>query len=200
MATFDLCIGNAIVDIISRTDESLSGNKRYRRKGAMNLIDADQPELFYGRIPSGNVRRQRRKYRAAGVASLGGRSAYFGKVATDHLGRVSRMTSARRALPSVRWKWLADRLFRFSTPDGGTLDEYLLWRLCVELWPEDVETSAASDAKVTYFEGYLVGPAARQGSHRPASKIAHEKNQMAMTLSDPFWCDPVSRNFCYARV
>ncbi len=34
---------------------------------------------------------------------------------------------------------------------------------CVELGPEDVEPEKAAGAKVTYFEGYLLGPAAGQG-------------------------------------
>ncbi len=79
MATFDvLCIGNAIVDIISRTEDAFLETNGII-KGAMNLIDGDRAELLYGRIKgqvtemsggsAGNT--------AAGVASLGGRSAFL---------------------------------------------------------------------------------------------------------------------------
>ncbi len=90
MATFDvLCIGNAIVDILSRTDDSFLETNGIV-KGAMNLIDAERAELLYSRIagPATEMSGGSAGNTAAGVASLGGRSAYFGKVATDNLGRV----------------------------------------------------------------------------------------------------------------
>ncbi len=111
MATFDvLCIGNAIVDILSRTDDSFLETNGIV-KGAMNLIDAERAELLYGRIagPATEMSGGSAGNTAAGVASLGGRSAYFGKVATDHRAVFSRMISARKALHSTPARWKKGR-------------------------------------------------------------------------------------------
>ncbi|GLU27637.1 adenosine kinase [Brucella sp. NBRC 12950] len=195
MATFDvLCIGNAIVDIISRTEDAFLETNGII-KGAMNLIDGDRAELLYGRIKgqvtemsggsAGNT--------AAGVASLGGRSAFFGKVATDHLGRVfSHDIRAQGVAFDTRALEKGSPTARsmiFVTADGErSMNTYL--GACVELGPEDVETSKVADARVTYFEGYLWDPPRAKEAIVLASKIAHEHGrQVAMTLSDPFCVD-----------
>jgi len=133
------------------------------------------------------------------VASLGGRSAYFGKVATDHLGRVFAHDIRAQGVafdtrPLEKGSPTA-RSMIFVTPDGErSMNTYLGG--CVELGPEDVETSKVSDAKVTYFEGYLWDPPRAKEAIVMASKIAHEKNrQMAMTLSDPFCVDRYREEF-----
>ncbi|KAB2681840.1 MULTISPECIES: adenosine kinase [Brucella/Ochrobactrum group] len=195
MATFDvLCIGNAIVDILSRTDDSFLETNGIV-KGAMNLIDADRAELLYSRIagPATEMSGGSAGNTAAGVASLGGRSAYFGKVAADHLGRVFAHDIRAQGVafdtrPLENGSPTA-RSMIFVTPDGErSMNTFL--GACVELGPEDVETSKVSDAKVTYFEGYLWDPPRAKEAIVMASKIAHEKNrQMAMTLSDPFCVD-----------
>ena len=91
MSEFDvLCIGNAIVDIIARAeDDFLHQNSII--KGAMNLIDADRAELLYDRMgPAVETSGGSAGNTAAGVASLGGKAAFFGKVADDHLGGIYR--------------------------------------------------------------------------------------------------------------
>ena len=89
MSNFDvLCIGNAIVDIIARTDDDFI-IKNGIIKNAMNLIDADRAEFLYERMgPAIEASGGSAGNTAAGVASLGGRAAYFGKVADDQLGHV----------------------------------------------------------------------------------------------------------------
>lgn len=194
MATFDvLCIGNAIVDIIARTDDAFLETNGII-KGAMNLIDADRAELLYSRMgtatemsggSAGNT--------AAGIASLGGRSAYFGKVSTDHLGRVfAHDIRAQGVAFDTRMLEKGSPTARsmiFVTPDGErSMNTYL--GACVELGPEDVETSKVADSKVIYFEGYLWDPPRAKEAIVMAAKIAHEHGrQVAMTLSDPFCVD-----------
>jgi len=191
MAKFDvLCIGNAIVDIISRTDDDfLEANGIV--KGAMNLIDADRAELLYARMgPATEMSGGSAGNTAAGIANLGGRAAYFGKVATDPLGRVfahdirsQGVTFDTRPLENGA---PTARSMIFVTPDGErSMNTYL--GACVELGPEDIETSKVADARVTYFEGYLWDPPRAKEAIMMAAKIAHEhRKQVAMTLSDPF--------------
>jgi sugar/nucleoside kinase (ribokinase family) len=117
-------------------------------KGAMNLIDADRAELLYSRMgPAIETSGGSAGNTAAGVASFGGRAAYFGKVAADQLGRdlSSRHPRPGRAFDT---KPLAGppptaRSMIFVTPDGErSMNTYL--GACVELGPEDVEEDKAS--------------------------------------------------------
>ncbi|WP_343313371.1 adenosine kinase [Brucella sp. BE17] len=196
MATYDvLCIGNAIVDILSRSDDAFLQTNGIV-KGAMNLIDADRAELLYKRI-NGAVTEMSggsASNTAAGIASLGGRSAYFGKVATDHLGRVFAHDIRAQGVafdtrPLENDATPTARCMIFVTPDGErSMNTYL--GASVELGPEDIEASKVADAKVTYFEGYLWDPPRAKEAIVMASKIAHEAGRkMAMTLSDPFCVD-----------
>jgi sugar/nucleoside kinase (ribokinase family) len=82
----------------------------------------------------------------------------------------------------------------FVTPDGErSMNTYL--GACVELGPEDVEP-AKTDAKVTYFEGYLWDPPRAKEAIRLAAKLTHEAGgEVAMTLSDPFCVDRYREEF-----
>ncbi|TIU74373.1 MAG: adenosine kinase, partial [Mesorhizobium sp.] len=75
-----LCIGNAIVDIIAQCDEEFLETNGII-KGAMNLIDTQRAELLYSRMgPAIEASGGSAGNTAAGVASFGGRAAFFGKV------------------------------------------------------------------------------------------------------------------------
>ncbi|MCB1417316.1 MAG: adenosine kinase, partial [Nitratireductor sp.] len=89
MSQYDvLTIGNAIVDIIARCEDDFLVDNHII-KGAMNLIDADRATLLYERMgPAVEASGGSAGNTAAGVASLGGRAAYFGKVCSDHLGTI----------------------------------------------------------------------------------------------------------------
>ena len=194
MSQYDvLCIGNAIVDIIARCDEAfLSENAII--KGAMNLIDADRAELLYSRMgPAIEASGGSAGNTAAGVASFGGRVAFFGKVAKDHLGGI--YTHDIRSLGvAFDTQPLPDnpptaRSMIFVTPDGErSMNTFL--GACVELGPEDVEEEKAKGAKVTYFEGYLWDPPQAKDAIRLTATHAHAAGrEVAMTLSDSFCVD-----------
>ncbi|TIS07230.1 MAG: adenosine kinase, partial [Mesorhizobium sp.] len=83
-----LCIGNAIVDIIAQCDEAFLETNGII-KGAMNLIDTRRAELLYSRMgPAIEASGGSAGNTAAGVASFGGRAAFFGKVSNDALGDI----------------------------------------------------------------------------------------------------------------
>src|SRR5690606_21177931 len=194
MSQYDvLCIGNAIVDIIARCDEAfLSENAII--KGAMNLIDAERAELLYSRMgPAIEASGGSAGNTAAGVASFGGKVAFFGKVAKDHLGSI--YTHDIRSLgvafdtPPLPATPPTARSMIFVTPDGErSMNTYL--GACVELGPEDVEEEKAKGAKVTYFEGYLWDPPQAKDAIRLTATHAHAAGrEVAMTLSDSFCVD-----------
>jgi sugar/nucleoside kinase (ribokinase family) len=81
-------IGNAIVDVLAKaSDDGLA--KLGLHKGTMALIDGERADALYAgmgqgvEMSGGSVANS-----MAGIASLGGRAAYVGKVADDQLGEV----------------------------------------------------------------------------------------------------------------
>ncbi|MFC3206669.1 adenosine kinase [Aquamicrobium soli] len=194
MADFDvLCIGNAIVDIIAQCDDAFLETNGIV-KGAMNLIDARRAELLYSRMgPAVEASGGSAGNTAAGIASFGGRAAYFGKVSKDHLGGifthdihaqgVAFDTKPLQGTPPTA------RSMIFVTPDGErSMNTYL--GACVELGPDDVEADKAKGASVTYFEGYLWDPPKAKEAIRQTARLAHEAGrEVAMTLSDSFCVD-----------
>jgi sugar/nucleoside kinase (ribokinase family) len=200
MSQYDvLCIGNAIVDIIARCDEAFLRDNDII-KGAMNLIDAERAELLYSRMgPAIEASGGSAGNTAAGIASFGGRAAYFGKVNNDHLGKifahdihaqgVAFDTTPLEGVPPTA------RSMIFVTPDGErSMNTYL--GACVELGPDDVEEEKAKGALVTYFEGYLWDPPLAKDAIRLTATHAHAAGrQVAMTLSDSFCVDRYREEF-----
>ncbi|MGQ0662660.1 MAG: adenosine kinase [Pseudomonadota bacterium] len=183
-------IGNAIVDVMSRSDDAfLAGNRL--TKGAMTLIDAARAEVLYAAMgPAIECSGGSAANTAAGLASLGGRAGYIGKVAADQLGAVFRhdirAVGVTFATPPANSGPPTARCLIFVTPDAQrTMQTYL--GVCVELGPEDIAPKMVEGAEVTYLEGYLWDKPAAKDAFRKAAKIAHQAGRkVALTLSDPF--------------
>ncbi|KQU74711.1 carbohydrate kinase [Aminobacter sp. DSM 101952] len=200
MSQYDvLCIGNAIVDIIAQCDEAFLTDNGII-KGAMNLIDAERAELLYTRMgPAIEASGGSAGNTAAGIASFGGRAAYFGKVSRDHLGEV--FTHDIRAQGVAFDTKPLDgtpptaRSMILVTPDGErSMNTHL--GACVELGPDDVEADKAKGAKVTYFEGYLWDPPLAKEAIRMTAAHAHAAGrEVSMTLSDSFCVDRYRAEF-----
>ncbi len=130
---------------------------------------------------------------ASGVASFGGRAAYFGKVANDQLGEIFihdiRAQGVYFETTPLAGTPPTARSMIFVTPDGErSMNTYL--GACVELGPEDVEEDKARGAKVTYFEGYLWDPPRAKDAIRLTASHAHAAGrEVSMTLSDAFCVD-----------
>lgn len=188
-----LTVGNAIVDIIARAEEDFLVRENIT-KAAMNLIDADRAEHLYAAMdPAIEASGGSAGNTAAGIASLGSKAAYFGKVSNDHLGKI--FTHDIRAIgvdfdvDPLEGNPPTARSMIFVTPDGErTMNTYL--GACVELGPEDVDADVVAQSQVTYFEGYLWDPPRAKDAIRLSAKIAHENNRkVAITLSDSFCVD-----------
>ena len=188
-----LCVGNAIVDIIARCEDDFLVDNGIKR-GAMNLIDAERAELLYDRMgPAIEASGGSAGNTAAGVASFGGRSAFFGKVAKDELGRIYAHDIRAQGVVfdtrPLQGPPPTARSMIFVTPDGErSMNTYL--GACVELGPEDVDEAIVAASRVTYFEGYLWDPPRAKEAIRQCAAIAHRHGrEMSMTLSDPFCVD-----------
>jgi fructokinase len=195
MAThFDLLgIGNAIVDVVARADDTFL-SRHDMRKGSMTLIDADAAEALYAAMPPGEESSGGSAANTCAVAAaLGSRVAYLGKVANDQLGTVFRhdMTAIGVHFPSAPLYGGAPtaRCLVLVTPDGQrTMHTYL--GACVSFDETDVVEALVADAAVTYLEGYLFDPSGAQRAFRRAAAAAHAAGrQVALSLSDPFCVD-----------
>lgn len=194
-----LCIGNAIVDIIASSEEDFLVTNGII-KGAMNLIDSSRAELLYSRMgPAIEASGGSAGNTAAGVASFGGRAAFFGKVSRDHLGEIYthdiRAQGVAFDTEPLEGEPPTARSMIFVTPDGErSMNTYL--GACVELGPEDVEAEKARGALVTYFEGYLWDPPRAKEAIRQTAALAHAAGrEVSMTLSDPFCVDRYREEF-----
>jgi sugar/nucleoside kinase (ribokinase family) len=194
-----LCIGNAIVDIIARCEDDFLRENAII-KGAMNLIDGERAELLYARMgPAVETSGGSAGNTAAGVAGLGGRAAFFGKVSADHLGEIYAHDIRAQGVAFDTAPLAGDpptaRSMIFVTPDGErSMNTYL--GACVELGPEDVEAEKAKAAKLTYFEGYLWDPPRAKEAIRLTAELTHRAGgEVAMTLSDPFCVDRYREEF-----
>ena len=185
-----LCIGNAIVDVIARVEESFVA-RHGLVKGSMNLIDEARAEELYADMgqaievsggSAGNT--------AAGVASLGGKAAYFGKVKADQLGAIFRHDMRAQGVsfgsaPASEGPATA-RSFILVTPDSErTMNTYL--GACVNFTTADVDKAVVQAAQVTYMEGYLWDRPEAKEAFKLAARIARAAGRKtSITLSDSF--------------
>jgi sugar/nucleoside kinase (ribokinase family) len=186
-------IGNAIVDVISRTDdEFLDGNGI--EKGAMNLVDAERSTAIYDKMGPGlEMSGGSAANTIVGLAGFGGRGAFIGKVRDDSFGRVFRhdITAAGvrfDSLNSTSGPPTASCLV-LVTPDAQrSMNTHL--GACVDLGPEDVDEDLIKASKVIYLEGYLWDPPRAKEAFLKAAAIAHGSGgQVSLSLSDSFCVD-----------
>ncbi|MDA8231145.1 MAG: adenosine kinase [Magnetospirillum sp.] len=186
-------IGNAIVDVLVHADDGLLHTLGLA-KGVMTLIDSGEAERIYGLLPPGvECSGGSAANTLAGVASLGARAAYVGKVKGDQLGEVFRhdIRSAGVAFdtPAAPDGPSTARCFVLVTPDAQrTMLTYL--GACVELAPDDVDPAMIAASDITYLEGYLYDPPLAKQAFLKAADCAHKAGrQVALSLSDPFCVD-----------
>ncbi len=189
--TFDVtAIGNAIVDVIAPADDALLAAHNLP-KGAMNLIDAATAETLYGIMgPGKEASGGSAGNTIAGIAMLGGRTAYIGKVAEDQLGQIFthdiRAAGVTYTTEPLRGGLPTARSLIFVTPDAQrTMQTFL--GACTQLGPEDVDMGYISASKVVYMEGYLWDlPRAKQAMLDAAMKAKDSGVKVSLTLSDAF--------------
>jgi len=183
-------IGNAIVDVIAHAEDGFLAQEALV-KGTMTLVDAARAEALYRMMgPAIEASGGSAGNTMAGIASLGGKGAYIGKVRDDFLGQVFRHditaigvrfdTQAAKSGPGTA------RCLILVTPDGQrTMNTYL--GACVDLGPPDIDPDVIAAAQITYLEGYLFDPPKAQEAFRRAAAIAHAAGRkVALSLSDPF--------------
>jgi sugar/nucleoside kinase (ribokinase family) len=188
-----LGIGNAIVDVLARTDDDFLVRQNMR-KGAMTLIDEERATAIYEAMgPAIEISGGSAANTIVGCASLGGRAAFVGKVKDDELGRVFahdiRAAGVAFDTPPAFEGPSTARCYVLVSPDGErTMNTYL--GAAQDLHPRDIDPDTIAASAITYLEGYLWDPKHAKDAFLKAAAAAHEANRLvALTLSDAFCVD-----------
>jgi sugar/nucleoside kinase (ribokinase family) len=199
-ATYDvLGIGNAIVDILMHADDDVLVAHGLH-KGSMQLVDEARVEALQaaGRnaafVSGGSAANT-----IVGLARLGCRAAFIGKVKADHPGDAFthdiRAAGVHFTTPPASDGAATARCLIFVTPDGQrTMNTYL--GASQALYESDVDADLVTGSKIIYLEGYLWDPPHAKQAFLHAAKLAHEAGRkVALSLSDSFCVDRYRQEF-----
>ena len=188
-----VAIGNAIVDVLAHADEAFL-DRHAMVKGSMQLIDEDAAEKLYADMGSaieasggaaGNT--------AAGMASLGGRVGFIGRVRDDQLGDVYghdiRSIGVEFRTPAAASGPATGRCLVLVTSDAErTLNTFL--GAASLLSPDDVDEAFVASAEIVYCEGYLWDlPEAKAALIKAMDTARAAGGKVAFSLSDSFCVD-----------
>jgi sugar/nucleoside kinase (ribokinase family) len=190
-AAYDVVgVGNAIVDLLAPVTDAFLADQSIP-KGGMTLIDEPRADALTGlfheprTIPGGSGANT-----LAGVASLGGRSGYIGKVADDALGALFRRDFNAGGVafetPSHAGGPGTARCLIAVTPDGQRSMSTFLG--CSTLLDEkDLDRAMLASAQIVFLEGYLFDRDEAKAAFVHAAEIAAANGRKtALTLSDLF--------------
>ena len=185
-----LAIGNAILDIIGRCDAACL-NALGMAKGRMSLVGSSAriaairdklgPCIELSGGSAANA--------AVGVASLGGRAAFIGRVAEDDCGRIFRhdirgIGVEFIAMPSLLAGKETSRSIILVSPDGArTMNTFL--GCSSELDYRAIDSKTIDAASIVLLEGYLFDVAeARAALYRADSLAKASSKTVALKLPD----------------
>ena len=183
-------IGNAIVDVLVRTPETFL-EQHGLSKGTMALVDEEAAERLYASVGPGlETSGGSAANTLAGIAQLGGRAAFIGRVRDDQLGAIFshdiRAVGARFETPAASSGPSTARCLILVTPDAQrTMCTYL--GASVGLDPSDLNLDLVRQARLLYLEGYLWDSEEAKRAFLEAAETARASGaQVALSLSDAF--------------
>lgn len=191
-------IGSSLVDVLATTTE-YHLDELGLVKGSMELVDLARAETIYDsmgttiEVSGGSVANT-----MAGLAALGGKVGFVGKVANDALGKIfihDIAASGVEYTPIVA-KGSSDeelsgtgRCLVLVTGDAErTMATHL--GVATSLSANDVPEELIRRAQIVLLEGYLWDVPAAKDAMRRAAQICHQHNgSVAFSLSDLFCVD-----------
>jgi sugar/nucleoside kinase (ribokinase family) len=194
-----LAIGNALVDVITAAEPAFLDEQGIP-KGGMRLIGSDEAETLYRAMgPGREISGGSAANTVAGMAALGAKTVFVGRVADDQLGSVFahdiRAAGVDFATPASTGGAPTGRCLIVVTPDGDrTMNTFL--GACQELSEADIDVEMVAAAEILYLEGYLWDPAAPRAAMRKAISVARaNQRKVALTLSDVFCVEGYRADF-----
>ena len=185
-----VAIGNAIVDVLAFADDRFIAEQEMR-KGAMCLIDDARAEALYAAMSqTTEVSGGSAANTLAGMASLGAKTAFIGKVNNDALGTHFRhdlnAVGVEFSTPATQNGQPTARCLIIVTPDGQrTMNTYL--GAAGEIHEADVDAALIAKAQILYGEGYMWDLECTKAALRKAFVAAKDAGaKVAFTLSDVF--------------
>lgn len=188
-------IGNAMVDVLARADDAFLADAGIG-KGIMQLIDMDRAVSLYASVgPAKEISGGSAANTIAGIAHLGGRSAYVGKVKDDQLGAIfahdlrAQGADYETAMAPKSEDAETGRCIVIVTPDGErSMNTYL--GVTEFLSPDDIDESQMAQAEWIYLEGYRFdGPDSHAAFAKAITACKNADGRVSITLSDPFCID-----------
>jgi sugar/nucleoside kinase (ribokinase family) len=187
--TLDIvAMGDAIVDVIASCDDEFLVTHRLP-KGSMQLLTPAEADDLYAAM---GVAREMSGGSAAnsmaGIAAMGGRSAFIGQIAEDQLGLIfehdMHALGVRFETPPLEDGPPTGRCLILVTPDGQRT-----MNTCPgashELSADALDRDLIASASILFLEGYLFGPAKPRAAMMEAIKIAHAAGRkVGFTLSE----------------
>jgi sugar/nucleoside kinase (ribokinase family) len=187
--TIDIvAMGDAIVDVIASCDDDFLNAHRLP-KGSMQLLSPPQADELYAAM---GVAREMSGGSAAnsmaGIAAMGGSSAFIGQVAEDQLGLIfehdMHALGVRFDTPPIEGGPPTGRCLILVTPDGQRT-----MNTCPgashELSADALDRDLIASASILFLEGYLFGPDKPREAMMEAIKVAHAaERKVAFTLSE----------------
>ena len=187
-----VALGHPLVDVLSHEVDDVVARTKVER-GAMTMVDASRSDEIYAQLgPAQETSGGSAANTAAGVASLGGRAAFIGRIADDTFGRVfthdlQSIGVEFDVIPATDGSPTGRCLVIVGADAERTMCTYL--GAGAEFGAGDVDAGAdrISSAAVTYLEGYLWDEERAKDGIRRAASLAREAGRLvALTLSDPF--------------
>lgn len=186
-------IGNAIVDVLVQAEDDVL-EAHQLSKGTMALVDESAAERLYASVGPGlETSGGSAANTLAGIAQLGGRAGFIGRVRDDQLGSIFshdiRAVGAHFDTPPATSGPTTARCLILVTPDAQrTMCTFL--GASVLLDPSDLDLNLVAKAKVLYLEGYLWDSEAAKRAFVAAAETARANGgQVALSLSDAFCVD-----------
>jgi sugar/nucleoside kinase (ribokinase family) len=188
-----VAIGNAIVDVLAHADEAFLTDHGMV-KGSMQLVDEDTAHQIYVDMgPAIEASGGSAGNTAAGLASLGARVGFIGRVRNDQLGEVYghdiRSVGVDFRAPTAASGPATARCLILLTSDAErTLNTFL--GAASLLSPDDVDEAFVASAEIVYCEGYLWDlPDAKAALIKGMDAALAAGGKVAFTLSDSFCVD-----------
>ena len=185
-----LGIGNAIVDVFVKVDDSFLSNNQLV-KGSMKLIEKGEFENLKKKIKvekivaGGSVANT-----MAGIAYLKGKPHFIGKINSDEFGKIYK-ESLKKINVNFCYSEKNESLSTgasiiFITPDSErTMCTYL--GISSQLSKDDINEHHIKDYELIFLEGYLWDKGLSEEMFKHVIHLAKKNNvKIAMSLSDVF--------------